>query len=1165
MHKRAIPLLHALLLTAATLAAAEPLEPHVQPASSEARRQIANFRIPSGMKVELFAAEPDVANPVALCFDEQGRIYVAESFRIRHGNEDNRWHTYWIDDDMAARTVDDRIAFVKKHEGAKADEWARQTDRIRLLEDRTGSGRADHSTVFADGFNHLADGIGAGVLANHGDIYYTDIPHLWKLRDENADGRADRRDSLHYGYGVHFTYVGHDMHGLIIGPDGKLYFSIGDRGLNVDLPDRHLVNIESGSILRCNLDGSDLEIFATGFRNPQELAFDDYGNLFTCDNNSDLGDQARWTYVVEGMDAGWRFYYQYLPDRGPFNRERLWQPHFDGQAAYIVPPIANLSDGPSGLCYDPGVGLNEKYRGCFFLADFRGTPGASGIRAIRVKPKGAGFELVGNEKFWWSILATDVAFGPDCQLYASDWAEGWDGSGKGRIYRLFDPATVDGPAAQEVKKLLASDWSKPSIADLLKLLEHAHRRVRQEAQFELVRRAAIKELADVALNGKQQLARIHALWALGQFGIKRTNRAIFGRGMMDDSELVPELAKLFGDPDSEIRAQAIRIIGSEPTLNVGDQVLAAIEDNSPRVRFFAMMALSKRTGRGTVTPLLEVIAKMLAENNDEDPFVRHACILALANLAKPWELVEFARKQPPAMRTAVVVALRRMQHPAVAAFLQDDNPFVLLEAARAINDVPIPAVTSDLADLLDQPFFNYRRIVSNVLSRDQAARRPPNRILALEIADAVFRRVLNASFRLGGAKRAEAIARFATTNDREPDNLRIAALDMLGDWATPSPHDRVLNALRPIEPRNVAEAANALNAFPTLTRVLSPGESNAFQKKAIQVCGKLQVPGALQVSAKVLGTLNGKPWPADIRVESLRALEELNDPYMAQIAVELLADPEPSVRAEARRLLVKLKPEQALPELKKAIENGQTVERQQALTTIIDSRLPGADELLDTAMEQLLTGKMPPELQLDLLEAVQSRDSAKLKAQLARYQESLPKDDPLAEYRVALAGGDAERGERIFRESNELSCRRCHKVGHGAGGVGPDLTSIAKDLRTRIDEPYGSERLEQRIREYLLESIVLPNKTIAKGFETVIVITKDGLQRSGVKQSEDDRELRLMTPEGQLVVVAKDNIEERTSGPSAMPADLVKHMTKRQLRDLVEFLANLKGQLAEDQ
>ena len=368
-----------------------------------------------------------------------------------------------------------------------------------MLTDSDGDGRVDKSTIFADGFNDILDGTGAGLLARRGDLYYTCIPHVWRMKIDSSQSTG-RRESLHSGYGVRVAFRGHDMHGLIIGPDGKLYFSIGDRGLNVKLPDRHLVNNESGSVLRCNLDGSELEIIATGLRNPQELAFDDYGNLFTGENNSDSGDRARWVYVVEGMDAGWRMAYQYLSDRGPWNREKLWHPQHAGQAAYIVPPLANFADGPSGLVYDPGVGLPEKYRGCFFLADFRGTPVNSGIRALRVKPKGAGFEVVENEKFWWSILATDVDIGPDCQMYASDWVEGWDGPGKGRIYRLAATDDSSAAAAREVKTLLGGDWSKLSIEQLVRLLEHADRRVRQESQFELASRSAGKQLADVALE-----------------------------------------------------------------------------------------------------------------------------------------------------------------------------------------------------------------------------------------------------------------------------------------------------------------------------------------------------------------------------------------------------------------------------------------------------------------------------------------------------------------------------------------------------------------------------------------------------------------------------------------------------------------------------------------
>ena len=103
-------------------------------------------------------------------------------------------------------------------------------------------------------------GTGAGVLSYRDKVYYTCIPDLFLLQDTNKDGVADKRESLYTGFGVHFAFRGHDMHGLIVGHDGRLYFSIGDRGYNVS---KKIKNLESGAVFRCELDGSNLEVIAT--------------------------------------------------------------------------------------------------------------------------------------------------------------------------------------------------------------------------------------------------------------------------------------------------------------------------------------------------------------------------------------------------------------------------------------------------------------------------------------------------------------------------------------------------------------------------------------------------------------------------------------------------------------------------------------------------------------------------------------------------------------------------------------------------------------------------------------------------------------------------------------------------------------------------------------
>src|SRR5437773_853023 len=124
-------------------------EPKIASASNEARQAMARVRVPRGLKIELFAAEPMLANPVAFCFDEKGRCFVAETFRIQHGVSDNRDHMSWLDDDLASRTVADRVAMYHKHLKGGFSSYEVADDRVRRLEDTKGNGEADRATVFA--------------------------------------------------------------------------------------------------------------------------------------------------------------------------------------------------------------------------------------------------------------------------------------------------------------------------------------------------------------------------------------------------------------------------------------------------------------------------------------------------------------------------------------------------------------------------------------------------------------------------------------------------------------------------------------------------------------------------------------------------------------------------------------------------------------------------------------------------------------------------------------------------------------------------------------------------------------------------------------------------------------------------------------------------------
>src|SRR5256714_13142397 len=152
-------------LAQAPAAQSKTTTPFIAPASNEAELAMKLFKVPPGLRVDLWAAEPMLANPVAFNFDEKGRAYVCETFRLGAGVDDIRGIMDWLDEELAARTVDDRLAEMKRHLGDRFSTYSQHSERIRMIEDRDGDGKADHATVFADGFNTPLHGIGAAVLA----------------------------------------------------------------------------------------------------------------------------------------------------------------------------------------------------------------------------------------------------------------------------------------------------------------------------------------------------------------------------------------------------------------------------------------------------------------------------------------------------------------------------------------------------------------------------------------------------------------------------------------------------------------------------------------------------------------------------------------------------------------------------------------------------------------------------------------------------------------------------------------------------------------------------------------------------------------------------------------------------------------------------------------
>jgi quinoprotein glucose dehydrogenase len=1073
------------------------LEPVIDPASDEATLALTRMKLPPGFQATLWAAEPMLANPVSFNLDEQGRVFVTETHRYGSSVLDIRGYMWMLEDDLATRNQDDFLASIRRNFGdAGMAELSRESERLVVLEDTNGDGAADTSSVYADNFRSPIDGVASGVLIRRNEVWFTNIPALWKFTGRD---QATTRTELLRGFGIRFNYTGHDLHGLIFGPDGRIYFSIGDRAASVKTKEGTVLNAQdTGSVFRCWPDGTGLELFATGLRNPQSLAFNEYGDLFTGDNDSDQGDQERLVHLVENGDSGWRIGYQFAPreNAGPWNAEKLWWPRHAQQPAYLLPPICNIEDGPSGIAFHPGTGMVPGYDGQLFITHFKGAITHSGIYAYRLKPAGASYAIDTAAPFLQGALPTDVRFGPDGKLYYSDWAEGWPKSRRGRIYALFDPARAKDPLTKQTQQLIASDWTKKSIAELANLLAHADWRVRLEAQYSLAAMDGAGLLAFAGeLTGTSALARRHSVWGLGQLARKHASAVSTLRGLLDDA-------------DAEIRAQAARTLGDLRDSDSAGALVAALKDSSPRVQFFAAEALGKIKHVDAAPALFAAIQL----NNDADHYLRHALVMGLVGCATPEQLLATTTDNSRAVRIAALLALRRLADAKAAAFLADPDPLIVREAAEAINDAPIPAAYPALAAFLQKPVADEPLIL----------------------------RALNAHFRLGAAENATALADFAARTDGS-ETLRKEALSLLTLWPAPPARDRIVGVFRPLaeKTRDAAVAADAL--APHFGGLLAVSNPESVAAAAIDAVVTLKLVAVAPTLHAVVRNAAQRP---EIRAAALRSLDAFGDPRLSEAVAAGLAADAAEVRLAALPLSSRLHPESAVTTLAKLLEGGTPAEQRAAFAALGTATDPRADEVIFSQLNRLAAGQVAPSAQLELLEAAALRSDPRIKAVLANREATLAKDpNPIAPFRAALEGGNGRNGARLFSRHPVITCSRCHRNSDSPGGeAGPQLAGIGA----------------RESREYILESILKPSAKIAEGFAIATVTRKSGEAIVGTIAFQDENLVRLQVGEGAPLEIPRTDIKSVELAPSAMPEVAALVLTKAEIRDLVEFVANLK-------
>ncbi len=510
---------------------------------------ISALKVADGLDIALYASEPMLTNPTNMDIDHRGRVWITEAYNYRIN----------LHPDHPVKATGDRIV---------------------ILEDTDGDGKADTSKVFYQDTSINA-ALGICVLGNK--VIVSCSPNVFVLTDTNGDDKADKKEILFQGIGG--VQHDHAIHAFTFGPDGKLYFNFGnagdsikDRNGNVIRDaDGNVVNgkgkpYRQGMIFRCDMDGSNFEVLANNFRNNYEVAVDAFGNMWQSDNDDDGNRGVRINYIVEYGNygytdemtgAGWRARRVNMEDSIPLQHWHLNDPG-------TVPNLLQTGSGsPTGMLVYEGDLLPDQFHGQVI----HGEPGHNVVRSYPVKKNGAGYSaeivnIVESIDDKW-FRPSDVCIAPDGSLFIADWYDPGVGGhevgdlDRGRIFRV----------APDVSNYKVPAFSTNTTDDAIKALESPNLATRYLAWQKLHEQGAAveKDLADIFSNLDNPRLRARAFWLLTKLsgkGAEYVNKALndknediriaaFKAARELKINLIPLVKQVVNDPSAQIRREAL--------------------------------------------------------------------------------------------------------------------------------------------------------------------------------------------------------------------------------------------------------------------------------------------------------------------------------------------------------------------------------------------------------------------------------------------------------------------------------------------------------------------------------------------------------------------------------------------------------------------------------
>lgn len=922
-----------------------------------AAMSVEQLNVHPDLEVKLFASEPMLTNPASIDVDHLGRVWVCEAINYR-----------------AFANAD----VIGDHQ---------EGDRILVLADTDGDAQADSSTVFYQG--HDVDSAHGILVLARGDGQETRalvsaLDSVFFLIDDDGDLKADRKEVLFTGIGG--VQHDHGVHAFHFGPDGKLYFNMGNEGGQIkDKEGRPIVDrmgrevndsrqpYQEGMVFRCNMDGSGFETLAWNFRNNWEVCVDSFGTMWQSDNDDDGNQGVRINYVMdygnygyndESTGAAWS---EPRTNMEPEIPRRHWHLNDPG----VIPNLLQTGAGaPTGICVYEGDLLPALFRGALIHTD----AGPNICRAYRTNPDGAGYtaevvDIIDGSRNQW-FRPSDVCVAPDGSLIVADWYDPGVGGhrmqdvARGRLYRV----TPRGDAAKTYTAL-AVDVSTPAGA--VSALQSPNMATRYVAWTALQDMGAKAEPALRELFASESPAmRARAMWALGKLGLSSQQAAEVASAALKDRE-----------PDVRVAGvRLVRELGEKLRLDELKDALD-LDDASPAVRREWLLWMHEvdpewiRKEKGGV--LLARIWAMLAFQYDgHDRWYLEALGIAAEGR---WD--------------ACLREMQRLKANSMNFGRQAPSGWHASPAARDVWWRSRGAETSaKLAAIIADPQTPLAELPRYFRALDFQTHEP----LQAAVAGLAFDEHASLSAEQATLVRAEALNRLDGC-DLSQDAARLAALD------------KTLDACR-----GTGQFVRLVEKFRTLHRfaeLLTLAQEAAESQLAVDSLAVLY--SHEQCQAGGLLDLALRSDDAELVAQTLVAMATAADPRGNELLLAL------------------------------ALNDARPLAARRGAVKALGANAAGAEKVLAIAQRR----EYPEQLKEAWAATLGAATTPEIRTAAAAIFPAPPTKDStplpsLAE--LVEAHGDAERGKVVF--STTGTCRNCHQVNSDGTEVGPDLSEIGAKL-----------------------------------------------------------------------------------------------------------------------